>query len=190
MHRTIKLPFYLIYCSLNLFHMIIKQAYPLLLITVFSFTLLSFSTFKKSPVTTGYSVALKNIRDTLPLGDTAMDGKIYEAVEEEAYFPGGEQGWRSWLEQNLNPSAPVDNGAPAGLYTIYIQFVVDLDGKVSAIRPLTKHGYGMEAEVMRILRKSPPWIPAVQNGKKVRAYRKQPVTFQVVVEKKKRGRKG
>jgi protein TonB len=170
--------------------MIFKQTYPALLLTAFSITMLSISAFAKSRATTSYSAELKNIQDTLPVSDTAMEGKIFEAVEEEAYFPGGEQGWRSWLEQNLNPSAPVDNGAPAGLYTIYIQFVVDLDGKVSAIKPLTKHGYGMEAEVMRILRKSPPWVPAIQHGKNVRAYRKQPVTFQVVEEKRKRGRKG
>lgn len=170
--------------------MIFKRTYPALLLTAISITLLSITGFAKSPATTSYFTELKNIRDTLPASDTAMEGKIFEAVEEEAYFPGGEQGWRSWLEQNLNPSAPVDNGAPAGLYTIYIQFVVDLDGKVSAIKPLTKHGYGMEAEVMRILRKSPPWVPAIQHGKNVRAYRKQPVTFQVVEEKKKKRRMG
>jgi protein TonB len=160
-----------------------KQTYPALLLTAFSITMLSISGFAKSPAS--FFTELKNIRDTLPMTDTAMEGKIFEAVEEEAYFPGGEQGWRSWLEQNLNPSAPVNNGAPAGLYTVYIQFVVDLDGKVSAIKPLTKHGYGMETEVMRILRKSPPWVPAIQHGKNVRAYRKQPVTFQVVEGKDK-----
>jgi hypothetical protein len=173
--------------------MIVKKAYPAFQLILFSFIILSLPASGKSPVVSCYGVGVINTistEDTLPTRDTVLGGKIFEVVEEEAYFPGGEQGWRSWLEQNLNPSTPVDNGAPAGLYTIYIQFVVDLDGKLSAIKPLTKHGYGMETEVMRILRKSPPWIPAVQGGKKVRAYRKQPVTFQVVAEKKKRGRKG
>jgi protein TonB len=128
--------------------------------------------------------------DTIP-GDATVNGdKIFEAVDEEAYFPGKEEGWINFLVQNLNPSTPVDNGAPAGTYTVYIQFVVDLDGKLSAIKSLTKHGYGMEAEVMRILRKSPPWIPAVQAGKPVRAYRKQPVTFQVMEDKKKKRKRG
>ena len=47
----------------------------------------------------------------------------------------------------------------------------------------------MESEVMRIIRKSPKWAPALQNGRTVNAYRKQPVTFQIEEEKKKR-RKG
>jgi periplasmic protein TonB len=146
------------------------------------------SGFAKTPVMQNRIVESKPGLDTVPAVDST-EGKIYEAVEVEAYFPGGEQSWRSYLEQNLNPMVPITNKAPAGLYTVYIQFVVDLDGKVSAIKALTKHGYGMEAEVMRILRKSPPWVPAVQYGKKVRAYRKQPVTFQVEEEKKKKRRK-
>jgi hypothetical protein len=170
--------------------MIFKQTYPALLLLAFSFIILSISAFTKPPAIARYSVELKNIQDTLPMSDTATEAKIYEAVEEEAYYAGGEASWRSYLEQNLNPSTPVDKGAPAGLYTVYIQFVVNIDGKISEIKPLTKHGYGMEAEVMRILRKSPLWVPAIQHGKNVRAYRKQPVTFQVIEEKKKKRGKG
>ena len=115
--------------------------------------------------------------DTLPPKDT---------VGEEAYFPGGEAGWREFLQQNLNANIPVDKGAPAGKYSVMVQFVVDLDGKLSDFKALTRYGYGMEAEVLRILRKSPPWVPAVLDGQHVRAYRKQPVTFMVIDEKKKR----
>lgn len=48
--------------------------------------------------------------------------------------------------------------------------------------PLTKYGYGMEQEVIRILKRSPKWIPAKQFGRAVSAYRIQPVTFQVTAE--------
>ncbi|MGZ8557672.1 MAG: energy transducer TonB [Chitinophagaceae bacterium] len=116
--------------------------------------------------------------------------KIYESVEAEAYFPGQEPAWHSFLQQNLNPSVPVDKGAKAGIYTVYIQFVVSKDGSISNIKPLTKHGYGMETEVMRIIRKSPKWVPAIQNGRTVNAYIKQPVTFQIEEEKKKKRGRG
>ena len=42
---------------------------------------------------------------------------------------------------------------------------------------MTNFGYGMEQEVIRIMKKSPMWTPASQNDKTVKAYRKQPVTF-------------
>jgi protein TonB len=58
-----------------------------------------------------------------------------------------------------------------------IQFVVDLEGKVSDIKPLTNFGYGMEEEAMRVIRRATKWEPAIQNGHPVKAYRKQPVTF-------------
>jgi GldM C-terminal domain/Gram-negative bacterial TonB protein C-terminal len=105
--------------------------------------------------------------------------RIFEKVDIEANFPGGEQTWRKYLENNLNPSVPADNGAPCGLYTVYVQFIVNKQGGISDIKPLTKMGYGMEQEVVRIISKSGLWAPAMQNGKPVNAYRKQPVTFMI-----------
>ncbi len=107
------------------------------------------------------------------------ENKIFEKVEIEATFKGGESAWRKFLERNLNPNVPVDNGAPEGVYTVYVQFVVSKDGSISDVRPLTNHGYGMEAEAVRVIKKGPSWTPAVQNGRQVNAYRKQPITFQV-----------
>ena len=110
------------------------------------------------------------------------ENKIFEKVEIEASFKGGESAWRKYLERNLNPSTPVDNGAPEGLYTVYVQFVVSKDGSISDVKALTNHGYGMEAESVRVIKKGPSWTPAIQNGRSVNAYRKQPITFQVQSE--------
>ena len=74
---------------------------------------------------------------------------------------------------------PVDNDAPAGSYTVIIQFVVDTDGSISDIKALTNHGYGLEQEAIRVIKKATKWEPAFQNGRHVKAYRKQPITFQV-----------
>ncbi|HMU47303.1 MAG TPA: GldM family protein [Chitinophagaceae bacterium] len=111
-----------------------------------------------------------------------IDGKIYEKVEIEASYPGGVEAWRNFLIKNLKATTPVDNGAPAGVYTVIVQFVVDKEGNISDIKALTNHGYGMEQEVVRIMKFSEKWTPAIQNGKPVKAYRKQPVTFQVMNE--------
>jgi cell wall assembly regulator SMI1 len=108
-----------------------------------------------------------------------IEDKIFERVEIEASFPGGSKGWIKFLTTTLNPSIPVDNGAPIGQYTSVVQFIVDKDGTISNIKPLTNNGYGMETEVVRVITKGPKWEPAIQNGRAVRAYRKQPVTFQV-----------
>lgn len=110
------------------------------------------------------------------------ENHIFEKVEIEASFKGGESAWKKYLERNLNPNTPVDNGAPEGTYTVYVQFVVSKDGSISDVKALTNHGYGMEQEAIRVIRKGPAWVPAVQNGRSVNAYRKQPITFQVTAE--------
>jgi N-acetylmuramoyl-L-alanine amidase len=110
---------------------------------------------------------------------TDTDNKIFEKVEIESSFPGGETAWRKYLEANLNSSVATENGAPAGVYTVYVQFIVHKDGSTSYVSPLTNHGFGMEQEAMRIINKSTKWIPAIQNGRTVNAYRKQPINFLV-----------
>jgi len=110
------------------------------------------------------------------------ENKIFEKVEIEASFKGGESAWRKYLERNLNANTPVDNGAPEGTYTVWIQFVVDREGAISDVRALTSKGYGMEEEAVRVIKRGPGWEPAIQNGRKVKAYRKQPITFVVTGE--------
>ncbi len=125
------------------------------------------------------------ITDTVPVTD-GEESRIFNKVEIEARYPGGDNEWRKFLERNINADVAVRHKAPAGLYTVVVIFVVDREGKVSDIRALTNHGYGMEEEVIRLLKRAPLWEPAIQDGRKVKAYRKQPVTFQVVEEEKKK----
>lgn len=112
----------------------------------------------------------------------SAESRIFDKVEIEASFPGGSQAWLNFLTKTINAATPVENGAPAGTYTVVIQFVVDKDGNIGNMKALTHHGYGMEQEVLRVLLKSPKWVPAMQDGRMVKAYRKQPVTFQVLEE--------
>jgi protein TonB len=110
------------------------------------------------------------------------ENKVFEKVEVEASFKGGEKEWRRYLERNLNANTPVENGAPEGSYQVVVQFIVDKEGKISDVKALTNHGYGMEEEATKIIRRGPEWVPAVQNGRNVKAYRKQPITFVVSQE--------
>ena len=107
------------------------------------------------------------------------ENKIFEKVEVEAAFPGGDAAWRKFLERNLRGDVASEAGAPAGSYTVWVQFVVDKEGNVSDVKALTSHGFGMEDEAVRVIKKGPQWKPAIQNGRNVKAYRKQPITFQI-----------
>ena len=94
-------------------------------------------------------------------------------------FTGGPEAWRKFLSANLKAGVPVDNGARAGKYTVVLKFVVNTDGSLSDIRCENDPGFGTCAEALRFIRTTPRWQPAMQNGKPVRAYLKQPITFLV-----------
>jgi hypothetical protein len=114
-----------------------------------------------------------------PYDSSKTDNRIFTKVDVEASYPGGTDAWLDFLRKNLNADVPVDYDAPSGKYTTIIKFVVSRDGTLSDIAAETGLGYGMEAEVLRIIKKSGRWIPAEQNNRKVNAYRRQPVTFLV-----------
>lgn len=105
--------------------------------------------------------------------------KVFSKVEFEAEFPGGAASWIEFLEKHLKANVPIKKKAPAGTYRVIVRFIVSRDGTISEISAETNFGYGMEEEVIRVIKKGPKWTPASQNGKTVNAYRRQPVTFVV-----------
>ena len=107
------------------------------------------------------------------------DTAIYSKVDTEAVFPGGKQGWISFVQKNLNPSVPTDNGAKKGKYIVWVKFIVTKDGHVKSITAETKKGYGLEEEVIRMMLLSPNWIPAKLNGKPVNSYKRISQEFDV-----------
>ena len=100
----------------------------------------------------------------------------------EAAFPGGIDEWRSYLVKNLKTKVPVKKGAPKGQYQVTVRFIVNVNGKLARIEPETNLGFGMEEELMRVIKKSPKWIPAIRLNKAISAFRRQPLVFVVSEE--------
>lgn len=114
----------------------------------------------------------------------AEDGKPIKnfIVGREATFEGGMPVWIRYLQKNLKGETAEKNGARAGTYQVIVRFIVNKNGTVSDVMPETKFGFGMEQEVVRVIKNSPKWIPAIEMNEKINAYRRQPLTF--VVEEK------
>jgi len=104
---------------------------------------------------------------------------IFAVVQIPAQFPGGLPAWSRYLEGNLNSSLPVENGAPPAKYTVFVTFIVDKTGNISDVQAENDPGYGTKAEAIRVIKKGPAWIPAIQNNHKVIYRHKQGITFQV-----------
>jgi len=118
---------------------------------------------------------------------------IFEQVEKEAEFPGGIKAWISYLENNFkvdSVSEIVWKKLPAKVkrqsgtikITAIVQFIVCKDGSLCEIKTINDVPDAFKAEAERLVAESRIWEPAEQNGRKVKAYRKQPITLQIDVE--------
>jgi periplasmic protein TonB len=73
----------------------------------------------------------------------------------------------------------MDYGATGGKYTVIVKFVVSKDGSLSDVKCENDPGFGMCEEAIRVIKKTKNWTPAIQNGRNVNAYRRQPITWLV-----------
>lgn len=106
--------------------------------------------------------------------------------EREARFPGGLEGWRRYLEQNLNSNVAADANAPSGMYTVKVQFIVTKEGDISDVKTISvpdKCG-PCALEAVRVISNGPKWEPAIQYNKPVIYQAIQHVSFQVAEDKK------
>lgn len=104
------------------------------------------------------------------IGDTLLQ------ASKEDFVPGGRLNHEEFLRKNINPFVFADNNTPNGIYKVQVQYIIDKDGNIADIKPLTSYGYGMELEVIKNLKKFSRWGP-VKEGKREKAYGKITVTF-------------
>lgn len=110
--------------------------------------------------------------------------KVFTKVEKEAKFPGGAEGWKRYLERNLDANVAANDGATTGNYTVKVQFIVDKSGAISNVQAIEvpKACPSCGPEAVKVIKKGPAWEPAVQNGRNVIYQAIQFVTFQVAEE--------
>ena len=119
---------------------------------------------------------LSEIRGTFDINASEKENKIFVKSE----FPPSvdKDEWRRFMERNLTSvvESMGTKGAPAGTYVTEVAFIVEKDGSLSDIKVIKHPGYDLDKKVLEIMKNSPKWKPAIQNGRAVRAYHKQPVT--------------
>lgn len=109
------------------------------------------------------------------------EDKVFQKVEIEAKFPGGDKAWAKYISREINRYIDeLQDAGKAG--TCVVQFIVDREGNISEVEALTMKGTKLAEICVNAIKKGPKWTPAEQNGRKVKAYRKQPVTFQIAEE--------
>lgn len=106
------------------------------------------------------------------------EDKVFTKVEIEASFPGGEGAWTKYVTKAIqNNIDELTEAAESG--TCRVRFIVDKGGVVSDVEALTMKGTKLAEIAVNAIRKGPHWTPAQQNGRYVKAFREQPITFTI-----------
>ena len=106
---------------------------------------------------------------------TAKQETIYEIVDKNPQFPGGESAMMEFVEKNLvYPPAAVEYHIQG---TVNVRFVVNSNGRVSFDRVLGKPDKYLLDEAVRVVKMMPNWIPGERDGQKVSSYFIIPIRF-------------
>lgn len=103
------------------------------------------------------------------------EDSVFYKVEIDASFPGGASEWTRYVTKKIQIN--LDEFIEADFGTCIVKFIVDKTGKVSQVEAATMKGTKLAEIAVNAIRKGPDWIPALQNGSYVNAYRLQPVTL-------------
>ena len=115
----------------------------------------------------------KREKTTQTRKDTATDDKVYEVCEQMPIFEGGDAALLKYLRENLKyPDNTKDRGVQGRLV---IGFIVEKDGSLTDVKVLRPVDIDLDAEVLRLVKGMPKWIPGRHNGQRVRVRHLLPI---------------
>ncbi|TDQ09286.1 energy transducer TonB [Pedobacter metabolipauper] len=123
------------------------------------------------------------VTEKIPEPITKDTSKVYDfvALDSQPSFPGGTHGFYEYLRTNLKyPPMAIKNNTEG---KVYVSFVVETDGSLSDIKIDRKLGAGTDEEAVRVLKKSPKWIPGKYKGEVVRTKFNIPISFTLTDKK-------
>ena len=105
------------------------------------------------------------------------ENKVFDMVEENPSFPGGQAALMQWLNANIKyPVIAAENGIEG---RVIVQFVVSKTGSISDVRVVRGVDPSLDKEAVRVVSNMPNWTPGRQNGTTVNVRFTLPVTFRL-----------
>ena len=112
-----------------------------------------------------------------PIVEADDDDRIFDVVEENAQFPGGDEACFKWLSEHIKyPSICQEQGVQG---RVIVQFVVNKDGTIVDVKTVRSPDPNLTKEAERVVKEMPKWKPARQGNKTVRSRFNLPVMFRL-----------
>ncbi len=124
--------------------------------------------------------------------NTIPNDTIYtvDKLEKLPSFPGGEDEMMQYIRKNI--IYPQIEKEADVMGTVYVGFVIDLDGSITDVTVLkgVTDGPGLDAEAVRIIKQMPKWNPGIQYGHTVKCKFTLPIKYSISNGKKGKKKKG
>ena len=128
-------------------------------------------------VGTGAPSAMVATGQVGPVVEADDDDRIFDIVEENAQFPGGDEACFKWLSEHIKyPSICQEQGVQG---RVIVSFVVNKDGSIVDVKTLRSPDSNLSKEAERVVKLMPKWKPARQGNKTVRSRFNLPVLFRL-----------
>lgn len=112
-----------------------------------------------------------------PVVEADDDDRIFDVVEENAQFPGGDAECFKWLSEHIKyPSICQEQGVQG---RVIVAFVVNRDGSIVDVKTVRSPDPNLSKEAERVVKLMPKWKPARQGNKTVRSRFNLPVLFRL-----------
>ena len=112
-----------------------------------------------------------------PVVEEVDDDRIFDVVEENAQFPGGDEACMKWLHDHIKyPSICQEQGVQG---RVIVAFVVNKDGSIVDVKVLRSPDQHLSDEAVRVVKQMPKWKPARQGNRSVRSRFNLPVMFRL-----------
>jgi protein TonB len=133
---------------------------------------------KKLIIFIAMSIAFVFTSTKLFAQDTRGASAEYMQLDAFPTFKGGSlQSFVSWVSRRVEyPLAAMNEGISG---TVRVRFVIDVDGRVNEAYVVDGVHYLLDAEVIRVVKKSPKWTPGIKDGKPVRVSYVLPIVFKM-----------
>ena len=107
----------------------------------------------------------------------AVEGEVFQVVEEMPEFPGGMAECMKWLGQNIKyPAEAIEKGIQG---RVIVQMIVERDGTITNANVVRGVDPLLDKEALRVVNLSPKWKPGMQRGQAVRVKYTLPVMFRL-----------
>lgn len=103
--------------------------------------------------------------------------EIFTIVENKPEFEGGHTAFMRFLQKNMKYPPQARRMGLEG--RVFVQFIIEPNGNVTQVEVLKGIGAGCNEEAIRVISKSPNWVPGKQRGKPVRVRMVVPLIFKL-----------